>query len=322
MSRITIVIPMFNEARHIGRTLQAAGLAAQVAGLECDLVVVDNGSQDQGPQIARELGAQVLILPGLHIGALRNHGAAHARGEWLAFLDADIEVPADWLSLLLELESGGQADVLALDCDIPTEAPWFAHAWQRRTSRPNTQTLHSVQWLATANLLMRREWFVRVGGFDESLRTGEDKDLTMRLSRAGAQLLAVNESLVLHWGYEGSWREWSGKELWRQGSHLQLLRSNGLSLRLLRFPLLSMSIWMLDAMAISALLNSLPQPALFLSLATSLPALALSLRQSLKHRDLGLTLQLWGLHWLRLHLGGAAFVLSLCHWKTRRPARG
>jgi glycosyltransferase involved in cell wall biosynthesis len=322
MSRITIVIPMFNEARHIGRTLRAAGQAAEAAGLECDLVVVDNGSQDQGPQIARELGAQVLILPGLHIGALRNHGAANARGEWLAFIDADIEVPMDWLTLLLELESGGQADVLALDCDTPTEAPWFAHAWQRRTLLPNTHTLHSVQWLTTFNLLMRREWFVRIGGFDESLRTGEDKDLTMRLSRAGARLLAVNESVALHWGYEGSWREWLGKEMWRQGSHLQLLRSNGVSLRLLRFPLLSVGTWVLDAMVISALLNDLLQPTLFLLLVTSLPALGLSLRQSLKHRDPGLTLQLWGLHWLRLHLAGVAFVLSLCHWKARRPARG
>lgn len=322
MSLISIVIPMYNEARHIARTLQAARLAANAAGLECELLVVDNGSQDQGPQIARELGAQVLILPGLHIGALRNHGAAIASGEWLAFLDADIEMPRNWLSLLLELESGGQADVLGLDCDTPTQAPWFAHAWQRRTLRPNTQSLHPAQWLPTANLLMRREWFVRVGGFDESLRTGEDKDLTMRLAQAGARLLAVNESVALHWGYEGSWREWMGKELWRQGSHLQLLHSHGISLRLLRFPLLSLGAWALDAMALSALLDGLPHLALLLLLVTSLPALVLSLRQSLKHRDPRLTLQLWGLHWLRLHLAGAAFVLSLCHWKARRPARG
>lgn len=322
MSLISIVIPMFNEARHIARTLQAARLAANAAGLECELLVVDNGSQDKGPQIARELGAQVLILPGLHIGALRNHGAAIASGEWLAFLDADIEMPGNWLSLLLELESGCQADVLGLDCDTPTQAPWFAHAWQRRTLRPTTHSLHPAQWLPTANLLMRREWFVRVGGFDESLRTGEDKDLTMRLAQAGARLLAVNESVALHWGYEGSWREWVGKELWRQGSHLQLLRSHGFSLRLLRFPLLSLAAWALDAIALSALLNGQPILALLLLLVTSLPALALSLRQSLKHRDPSLTLQLWGLHWLRLHLAGAAFVLSLCHWKARRPARG
>lgn len=33
-------------------------------------------------------------------------------------------------------------------------------------------------------------------------------------------------------------------------------------------------------------------------------------------------LQLWGLHWVRLHLAGAAFILSLCRWNARRPARG
>ncbi|MNZ23461.1 putative glycosyltransferase EpsH [compost metagenome] len=322
MSCVSIVIPMFNEARHIARTLQAARLAAKSAGLECELIVVDNGSHDQGPQIARTLGAQVLSLPGLHIGALRNRGAALASGEWLAFIDADIEMPTNWLTLLTGLELAGQADVLALDLHIPLQAPWFAHAWQRRTLRPTTQTMQPVQWLPSANLLMRRERFVAIGGFNESLRTGEDKDLTLRLSGTGARLLSVNESVALHWGYEGSWREWMGKELWRQGSHLQLLRSQGVSLRLLRFPLLSIGAWGLDGLAIAALLDGMPHLALALLLISSLPALALSLRQSLKHHHLGLTLQLWGLHWLRLHLTGAAFVLSLCHWSARRPARG
>jgi len=55
---------------------------------------------------------------------------------------------------------------------------------------------------------------------------------------------------------------------------------------------------------------------------TVIPGLILSVRQSLKHRDPLLTLQLWGLHWLRLHLAGAAFILSLCQWNARRPARG
>lgn len=55
---------------------------------------------------------------------------------------------------------------------------------------------------------------------------------------------------------------------------------------------------------------------------TTLPALAQSLRQSLKHHDLGLMLQLWGLHWVRLHLAGVALLLSFCHWNVRRPTRG
>ncbi|MET3053156.1 MULTISPECIES: glycosyltransferase family 2 protein [Pseudomonas] len=321
MSQISIVVPMFNEARHIGRTLQAAQRSATVAGLECELIVVDNGSSDDGPQIARSLGAQVVSLPGLTIGALRNRGAQASAGQWLAFLDADIEVPEHWLRLLLDLHEQGRGDVFALDCDTPRQAPWFAQAWQRRTRRAGPE-LHSMPWLPTPNLLMRRQWFDQVGGFSETLRTGEDKDFTLRLSQAGARLLALRTPAVLHWGFEGSWGEWLGKELWRQGSNLQLLRSNGVRLRLLRFPMLSMGAWVLDAMALSALLDGFPHLALLMLLIASLPALVLSLRQSLKHREPLFVLQLWGLHWIRLHLAGAAFVLSLFNWNARRPARG
>jgi glycosyltransferase involved in cell wall biosynthesis len=322
MSRISIVIPMYNEAHHIARTLLAAQRATFAAGLECELIVVDNGSQDQGPHIARQMGAQVLELPGLLIGALRNRGAAIATGEWLAFIDADVELPEDWLTLLLKIEPAVQVDVLGLDLHTPAEAPWYADAWQRRTLRPSADTVQTVRWLPSSNLLMRRPWFDKVGGFDENLRTGEDKDFTMRLSHAGARLLSVNQTVALHWGYECSWREWMGKEFWRQGSHLQLLRSHGMSLRLLRFPLMSLAAWFLDFLAISALLDGFPHHAALMLFLTSIPALALSMRQTLKHRDLLLTLQLWGLHWLRLHLAGAAFILSMCHWKARRPARG
>lgn len=321
MNLVSIVIPMFNEAQHIGRTLDAARRAAGFAGVGCELVVVDNGSRDNGPQIALEHGATLLSLPGVSIGALRNHGAQACSGDWLAFLDADIEVPGNWLSLLLDLQRRGEGDVFALDCDTPRQAPWFAHAWQRRTLRTG-QTVQDCTWLPTPNLLMRRHWFEQVGGFDERLRTGEDKDFTLRLSQAGARLRVLRQPVVLHWGFEGSWSEWLGKEMWRQGSHLQLLRSHGVSLRLLRFPLLSLVAWALDLLALSALLDGFAHLALEFLLISALPALGLALRQSLKHREPLLSLQLWGLHWLRLHLAGAAFVLSLFNRTARRPARG
>ncbi|CAI9003107.1 glycosyltransferase involved in cell wall biosynthesis [Pseudomonas sp. 29] len=322
MSRISIVIPMFNEARHIGRTLLAAQKAAHAANVECELIVVDNGSTDQGPHIARQFGAQVLVQPGLLIGALRNRGTAIATGEWLAFIDADIEMPESWLKPLFDIEASGQADVFGLDLHTPAEAPWYATAWQRRTTRASSQASHVVDWLPSSNLLMRRGWFDKVGGFNESLRTGEDKEFTLRLHEQGARLLSINDNVALHWGYEMNWREWMGKELWRQGSHLQLLRTHGFSLRLLRFPVLSLLVWLLDFLAISALLDGFPHHAIVMVSLTLLPGLVLSLRQSSKHRNIGLTLQLWGLHWVRLHLAGAAFILSLCHWNARRPARG
>ncbi|MEB3898943.1 glycosyltransferase [Pseudomonas sp. NY15356] len=321
MNQVSIVIPMFNEARHIGRTLACARAAALQAGLACELLVVDNGSTDAGPDIAREFGATVLTLPGATIGALRNLGARASCSDWLAFLDADIEVPGDWLSLLVGLHQRDQGDVFALDCDTPRQAPWFAYAWQRRTLRAGP-TLQPSTWLPAPNLLLRRHWFERVSGFDERLRTGEDKDFTLRLYQAGARLRALRQPTVLHWGFEGSWSEWLGKELWRQGSHLQLLRNHGASLRMLRFPLLSLAPWALAALALLALLQGAGRLALLLMVLGAVPALALSLRQSLKHRAPMFTLQLWALHWVRLHLAGAAVVLSLFNRTARRPARG
>ena len=272
MNRISIVIPMYNEARHIGRTLQAAQTAATRGPIECELIVVDNGSDDQGPQIARQFGA-----PGADscpdcssarcVIAARRSPAGNG---WPSSMPTS-RCPETWLQLLFDTRASGQADVFGLDLHTPAEAPWFADAWQRRTLRPDTAPSYRAM-AAQFQPADAPRWFDKVGGFNETLRTGEDKELTMRLDEAGARLLAVNESVALHWGYEGSWREWMGKELWRQGSHLQLLRTHGPSLRLLRFPLLSIAAWVIDFMAISALLDGFPHHSLLMLLLTVLPA--------------------------------------------------
>lgn len=321
MTMVSIIVPMFNEAWHIERTLEAARRAARFNGLTYELIVVDNGSSDGGVDIAKRLGARVLVVPGVTIGALRNHGAQASQGDWLAFLDADIEVPQNWFAVLMGLYRDGAGDVLALSCDAPLKAPWFARAWQRRTL-PADDHLRDRNWLPAPNLLMLRTWHERVGGFDEHLRTGEDRDFTLRLRQAGARLRMARLPSVVHWGYEHSWGEWLRKELWRQGSHLQLLRQHGPSLRLLRFPLTSLALWGLDALALVTLGAGYIAQSLLLFMLAALPALALSLRQGFRQGDSLLLLQLWGLHWIRLHLAGGALALSLFNLQTRRPARG
>lgn len=321
MQRISVIVPMYNEARHITRTLDSVILAARVAAIDYELIVVDNGSTDQGPQRARELGARVLLCPGLGIGALRNRGAAVATGDCLAFLDADIEVPGNWLQLWQQALADNRAEVFALDCAAPDCAPWFARAWQRR-SLAGSQPARLLHWMPTPNLCLKRVWFERVGGFDEHLRTGEDKDFGLRLHAAGARQLSLSEPQVLHWGFEGSWGEWAGKERWRQGSHLQLLKGGGLNLRLLRFPLLCLSCALLSLLALFGLLLGQPGGAALCLLLGSLAPLVLALRQGLRQRDLLFVLQLWLLHWVRLHLGAVALVQGLFNRTVVRPDRG
>ncbi|MDR1349436.1 MAG: glycosyltransferase [Zoogloeaceae bacterium] len=318
--KISVVIPMFNEARHIGRTLDSIRRAADFARLDYELLVVDNGSTDAGPHIAAEHGARVLEYPGLSIGALRNRGAEAGSGDWLAFVDADIEAPDDWLAIWKDVHEQRRADVFALECDVPADAPWFARVWQRRKLAADRRE-RLRDWLTTQNLCMARSWFERVGGFDERLLTVEDKEFTLRLRRAGARLLSLSAPAVLHWGYEQSWREWLGKEYWRQSSHLRLIRGN-VRLRLLRFPLLCLGVAAFTLLALAALLFAYPLLAILALLPGLLAALALSLRQSVKYRQPVFTLQLAGLHWLRLHMGAAALCSGICKRPVRRPGRG
>ncbi|MDR2365581.1 MAG: glycosyltransferase [Zoogloeaceae bacterium] len=312
--KISVVIPMFNEARHIGRTLASICRAADCADIECELLAADNGSTDDGARIAAAHGARVLDCPGVSIGALRNRGADLATGDWLAFIDADIEVPPDWLAIWRGIHARDEADVLALACDTPAEAPWFARVWQYRDLAVGQR-----DWLTTQNLCMARSWLERVGGFDERLRAGEDKDFTLRLRRAGARLLSLPAPTVMHWGYERSWREWLGKEYWRQSGHLQLIGADA-SLRVLRFPLLcagvaSSSLFLLAA----ALICSLPVALALLP--GLLAAFGFALRQRAYRHPIFMA-QLMALHWLRLHITALALLSSLLGRHARRPERG
>lgn len=321
MTRVSIIVPVLNEVGHLERTLGAARRAAEHGGFDYELIVPDNGSSDGSQALARQLGARVLDCPGVSIAALRNRGAAVATGDWLAFLDADMEVPLEWLSLWQEVRTNDRADVLGLAHEPPPQAPWYARAWLYRVAAER----HRAQlqdWLPTANLCLERQLFERVGGFDERLRTCEDKDISLRLGRAGARLLSLPTPAVLNWGFEGSWSEWLGKELWRQSSQAQLLRKNAGALRTLRFPLLAAGHWVLDGLALLFLLAGQPLAALGLFALGWMPAALMSLRHRFNRQRPVLALHLAVLHWLRMHVAGIALLMGLLNLDARRPSRG
>lgn len=307
MQKISIIIPMFNESEHIQRTITSAINAAVTAGLDYQIITVDNNSTDNSRALAEALGATVLFLPDLKIGGLRNAGAELATGNYLAFLDADIEVPSNWFISCLNQQKN--FDVIAHDCDTPLQAPWFARAWQKR-SMSKTGNDRILGWLATPNLFLTREFFASSGGFNALLSSGEDKEFGLRLHHQGATQISLAAPVALHWGYEKSWTEWFKKEFWRQSSHLQLFKKKP-SLRLLRFPLLCIAVTVASIAFIFSSLTGEFSAALFFLLISAAPAVLLAVRQSNIHTNGVLTAKLSLLHWLRLHIGCAAFVHSV-----------
>ena len=240
----TVVIPAKNEEERITGCIKSL-LMQTVESDSVEIIVVDNGSSDETASIALSLGARVEIAPGATIASLRNKGAAIARGEFIAFVDADMEMPPGYLEYFLTMKKNG-CDVLGLN--IVSDGDGMYAVWENRNMRKGVE---SVDYLPSANLIMPKALFEKVGGFDESLITGEDKDLVQRLNAQGAACLISGELTAIHLGADQSLAQFVRKEFWRQRGALPLARKNGGSWRLLRFPLVSLALLLTLALSLA-----------------------------------------------------------------------
>lgn len=144
--------------------------------------------------------------------AARNRGLAVARGEVVAFTDDDCEAAPDWLRSLAEAwqahpeRAYGGRVVNALREDLPADvAQRVIDAGYAHLNRPG-----DVRFLASSNLLFPTEPLRELGGFDESMRTAEDRDICDRWRLSGRLLEHVPAAIVRHRHIGGL------REFWRQ----------------------------------------------------------------------------------------------------------
>lgn len=179
---ISIVIPAFNEADYIGKTLaslfQAADSLRKKENISVEVIVVDNNSVDSTADLARELGATVVKEMEHNVARVRNTGARLARGDVLLFVDADTTVPDGLLSEIVETltEStcfGGAVDTLYEPAKVTSKI--YLELWR---------LIGKLAGMAQgATQFCRRDVFFALDGFDETLFMGEDVDFYWRLRR-------------------------------------------------------------------------------------------------------------------------------------------
>ena len=126
--RVSVVIPCLNEAETIAECVKSARVVLEENGLEGEVIVVDNASEDGSGDIARAEGATVVFEPYRGYGSAYLAGLAAAHGDYIVMADADLtydfrEIPA----FVRELESGAQLVVgNRLKGIQPGAMPWLS----------------------------------------------------------------------------------------------------------------------------------------------------------------------------------------------------
>lgn len=236
---ISVIIPAKNEAANIGRCLDSLhGIDFPADRFE--VLVIDNGSDDQTERIVANMGVSVYSLPDACISAVRNLGALKARGEVLAFIDADCTVDRDWLLNAQKYFDNRDVVCFGSAPDIPAEPTWVQATWylvRRKTKSPT-----EVSWLESMNMFVRRDAFVRIGGFNENLITCEDVDLSYRISVYG-RIISDQSVRAVHHGEAKNVFDFFRKECWRGRSNYAGFFAHGM--RSAEIPSLCMPLYYL-----------------------------------------------------------------------------
>ncbi len=163
---VSIVIPTLNEERFIGKLLKSV---LQQTVKPYEIIVVDCGSQDDTQAIVRSYKGVTLHTADKPVGNQRTYGGKKARGDMLLFLDADVQLPANFLQ-----ESMNQIQSRSLDIACPQYIPYpgsrsinLFYSFFNAVFKISEKRIPSG---AGSAIFVKRELFHQMGGFKKELK--------------------------------------------------------------------------------------------------------------------------------------------------------
>lgn len=200
---VSIVIPTYNRQKMLPACIDSL-LNMDYPPEKMEIIVVDDASPEPVELTSHPLVRVIRQPENGGPGAARNRAVKEAQGEIIAFLDDDCLADREWLKALVPCfqypdvaAAGGRVESAALDNPLEkyeqVQSPLLMGAVQRKVRKGS-----GLSYLATCNLLVRRQSLLAIGGFDHRMRVGEDVDLCWRLLAGGQNIYYVPAGLVYH----------------------------------------------------------------------------------------------------------------------------
>ncbi len=216
--QISILIPTYNRSELLKHCLLPLSLSTQT---NCEVIVIDNASTDQTPELLAQIENVTVISSEVNLDFLRanNLGARLAKGEYLLFLNNDAEMAETCLSSLLDaLERSSDCGAVGAKLVFPSgrlqeagaivwnDGTTFGYGRGDDVSKPEYNYIREVDYCSAACLLVRRDLFEQLGGFDERYAPAycEDVDLCFGIRSLGYKVLYQPQAVVIH--HEGASR--------------------------------------------------------------------------------------------------------------------
>lgn len=198
--QVSVIIPVYNGDRYIVQAVESV-LCQTFTNLE--IIVVDDGSTDETHQVLQPYIDRIRYIYQENQGAAvaRNLACQLAQGEFLAFLDAD-----DYF-----LPEKLEKQIVCFDAD-PTldmvQTGWFivdekgqtisaVEPWQQ-APKLDLESFIIYKCVRPSAMLLRREWWERLGGFNSQFQLAEDLDFALRLTLKGCKAVWLEEILICY----------------------------------------------------------------------------------------------------------------------------
>jgi len=188
---LSIIIPTLNEEDYLPRLLRSI---KKQGFTDYEVIVADAGSSDETLNIARSYGCKI-VKGGLPAKG-RNEGAKVAKGEILFFLDADAILLDDFLSESLREFSDRKLDIAGF-CLKSYPANKFFSFFENSIYNKIIIISEKVLPHSAVGILMKKELFNKLGGYDETIKLAEDMDLSRRAVKMDANFGIIRTKEIL-----------------------------------------------------------------------------------------------------------------------------